>query len=29
MANAMALKRCAALLKRRRTYSGTLRTLEP
>ena len=29
MAKAMALKRCAALLKRLRRYSGTLRTFEP
>jgi hypothetical protein len=29
MAKARALKRWAALLKRRRRYSGTLRTFEP
>jgi hypothetical protein len=27
--NATALKRCDGLLKRRRRYSGTLRTFEP
>jgi hypothetical protein len=29
IAKAMALKRCAGSLNRRRRYSGTLRTFEP